>query len=475
MSFDPQQQLQQTAYGELSTAQPFPITQVSAKYSLLEGTLSVVDGVGSGTVQVADGKYTISTGIDPTGLASILSLRQIPSRPGQGALCRISAIFPDINPDSSQIAGLITSEASFGIGVRNGSFGVVYFFGGKNEAQELTITTPAAGAEVAAVDVDGITYFVNLTAATAEVNATEIASQLFGVVPNYLITANEDQVYFIALIPEPQGAFAFNSATAIAAFVQQTAGVTPTEANVPQSDWNIDKKPDLDPATLNFYQVRFDGFAIFSVVDKESGEYVDVHKIVGANQLTDPLVENPTFRTGWLTQNQGSTADNQLEGTNAAIFNEGLVVRETVPNSLSVEALSVGTTATSLITIRNRTHFGDKINRAEIFPFLVSGATQANKVAFFELILEPTFAVDPIFEYIDRDNSITEFSTENIAVTGGQVIGTLTIEAGNSQFLELNRDLVTPVFPGATVVISARVSSGAAGDMQASVSWQEDT
>ena len=65
--------LAKTAFGELQVASLQPVTQISAQYGLLQGVLTVVDDLVSGTNSVVDDKFTCQTGTDSDGLASILS------------------------------------------------------------------------------------------------------------------------------------------------------------------------------------------------------------------------------------------------------------------------------------------------------------------------------------------------------------------------------------------------------------------
>ena len=93
MSFDPQQELAKTAFGELKVESMSPITQVSAQYSLLRNVLTVTDNADTGTNSIVDNKFTCDSGTSATGLASITTLRQLSYRAGQGAMARFTALF----------------------------------------------------------------------------------------------------------------------------------------------------------------------------------------------------------------------------------------------------------------------------------------------------------------------------------------------------------------------------------------------
>lgn len=485
MSFDPQQQIAETAFGEVKVESMMPITQVSAQYGLLNGVLTVTDSAGAGTTTIVDNKFNCETGVTADGLASITTLRQLAYRAGQGAVARITAVFSPGVAGNVQAAGLITAENSFTFGFQNTLFGIIHAHDGQDELQELTLTV-AGGAENATVTVDGTPFIVALSGlGTVQDDAFEISESLNAQVPNYQFTSNNDQVVAQSVLPGPQGAFAYSSAgTSVGSWAQLVSGVVATQDFIAQADWNQDTRissdvnVNLDPTKGNVYQIQYQylGFGAirFFVEDKETGKFVLVHVIEYANDNTVPSVTNPTFRVGWLVTNLGNTSNVVVQGSSAGGFIEGQIVRDNPPRSESNDQLSIGTTLTNILSLRNRISFGDKVNRAEVFPQLISGSTQANKFALFKLLLNPTFVTPPTFEYIDKSGSIVEVTKDSVAVTGGQEIGAITIVDGSSLVLRFNENQVTPVFPGSTLCIAAEIPSGAAADCQTAATWQED-
>lgn len=485
MSFDPQQELSVTSYDELKTENSNPITQISSRYDLLGQVLTVTDTASSGSNAVIDNKFTCKTGVASDGLASILTLRQISARPGQGLIARFDAIFTLGVENSQQAAGLITSENSYVFAFLGETFGVAHTHSGVSETQELTITTPASGAEIAVINVNGIAFNVNLTSGTVQHNAFEIAISLQSQVENYNFTSNNDQVVAQALLSGTQLSFTFTSATAVASWVQEHAGVAVTVVFTPQDEWSEDNRLTgtveeiLDPTKGNFYQIQVSsnfGVVRFFVDDNKTGFPVLVHMITNANLSTTTNVTNPTWRLGWFTQNLGSTIDLTCSGSEAGAFIEGNSRRNNPPNSDSNNQLSVGTTLTNIMTFRNRIHFGGKVNRVEIFPQFVSVSSQANKSTFFKFLINPTFSGDLDFFYIDKDNSVMEAAIDSVSVTGGEEIASLTISPNGGETLMFNErfDQDVVILPGVIFAIVAEAASGAGGDMQQSFSWQED-
>lgn len=484
MSIEAGQELSTTAFNDLKAESNTPITQISAEYGLLGQVLTVEDSAASGGTAVIDNKFTAQTGVAASGLASILTLRQLSYKSGQGAVCRISALFSPGVVLNQQAAGLISAENVFAFGFIGVEFGIIHAHGGESESQELTVTTPSAGAENATVTVDGVGYTVPLTAGTVQHNAFEIANSLSSQVPNYRSTSNNDEVVAQARISGPQGAFAFSSGTAAAAWVQTVAGVNPTVDFIDQSDWNIDTRETgdvLDPEKGNVYQIQYQylgfGGIKFYIEDSDTGSFVLVHIIRYANKNTTTSVTNPSFRVGWLTRNIGNTTNITISGGSAGAFIEGAIVRSTPPRAEGNDQLSVGTTLTNIIAFRNRIHFGGKVNRVEILPLLATLSTQSGKSAFFEIRADPIFSGGDLdFSYIDKDNSVMEIATDAVTVSGGRLIGSITVVAGSSEQLEFNTqsEQTFASLPGQTFSIASRISSGAAADMQATGTWTED-
>jgi len=201
-----------------------------------------------------------------------------------------------------------------------------------------------------------------------------------------------------------------------------------------------------------------------------------VHTIKNANLNTLPNTTNPTFRLGWVARNFGNTTDLTVAGNEAGAFIEGKIQRNNPPRSADNNQLSVGTSLTNIITIRNRIVLGDKVNRVEIFPELVAASSQANKSAFFEFLVDAIFAADVDFSYIDKASSVMEIATDSVGVSGGRLIGSLTISPDGSDTIRLNQNegQNTILLPGQTLTIAGFAASGAGGDMQATFTGRGD-
>ena len=486
MSFFGQDKLSKTAFNELQVVNPQPITQITAQYGLLQNVLTVTDDLISGTNSVIDNKFTCQTGVSAVGLASILTLRQVASRAGQGILARFTAIFDTGIANANQAAGLITAENLFTFGFIGTAFGILFARDGLDELQELTLTVDASGAETATVTIDGVPFNVSLTGSgSLSDDAFEISESLNAQVPNHNFSSNGATVICQAIIPGAMGAYAYSSTGVSAgAWVQIVAGADATIDFIPQASWNVDTRlagdanSILNPLFNNAYQIQLNGSADFFVEDRETRQQILVHRVMFTNADTLSNVSNSTFRLGWLARNVGNTTDVTVQGGYAASFIEGAIYYDTVPRGDSnTQAIPASpSTQTSVLILRNRLSFGDKVNRAEVLPYLINGSTESNKFASFKLILEPTFSSPVNFSYIDKTSSLVEISKDAVIVTGGLEIGSIIVEAGTPQQITFNTTTktTTAVYPGSIIAVVCTLQSGGAADCTASVTWQED-
>lgn len=467
---------QRTAFGELSTAEPVPIMQITAPYGLLQKAQSFT--VLGGTTAANNSLFEATTGTDPNALSALLSRRQVTYRAGQGLMARLTAIFDTPQPNSAQEAGLIINTDRLGFGFQGTSFGIIYQHDGESEIQELTLTVAAAGAENATVTINGTPFTVPLTAGTLQHNAFEIANSLEAQVPDYSFSSNDVTVVARSLIATPGTTFAFTSATAVGAWVQIEAGRIPTSDFVPQADWNVDTRPDLDPAKGNVYQVRMQylgfGGIEFYVEDRETARLILVHRIRFANTSTTTSVGNPTFRVGWLVANTGNTTSLTIKGGSAAGFIEGKAIRTEPPRAAEVSnsAVPVGSLI-NMFSFRNRLVFGKRRNRVEVFGLSLTAATDSNKSATIKILANAVIAGDLDWQYRDKVSSVIEIAEDAGAVIGGTLVASFTVPSLGGVTVDLEQLLAT-AFPGDVITIASEVNAAAPALVGISVIWQED-
>jgi len=467
---------QKSAFGELMASARDPEIQISAQYdtSVLVREVSV----SGGSTDITGGEFTASSGTNAAGFAAIFSDNLIISKPGQGAEIIVGARFQAGVADNRQASGAATASDGITFGFEGTEFGVFFTHDGRVQIEELTITTPAGGAETAVIGINGTSFNVPITAGTVQHNAAEIAASLNTQAALYNFTQNNDQVVARSIFAAPEVAtFTFSSpGSAVAAWARISDGVTAIDDFFPQTAWNRDKLLTgdfiLDPTMINTYKVVHNGDISYYVLNGETEDFVLVHRVAHSNSEQSPMFSTASFRLVWSSISSGSTTDVVCRGTFASAFNQGRKVQTIGTQSASNGALAVGTTSTNILTIRCREVFGTKVNLGRILPSGITAATDGNKGAFIQVVKNATFGGELNFSYKNKDGSIAEIDATPVSVSGGEILASLAILTSISLGVALFKNIL---LPGDTITLAMNVPSGASADMNASAIWEEDT
>ena len=466
-----------TAFGDVSVAELTPIVQVTVPYGVLTNQMEAFLVLG-GTVEVVNNMMISSTAAASFSASALLSRRQVTYRAGQGLVGRLTCVYDDPVIGSAQVAGLISSTDILGFGYIGLDFNIIYQHDGTAEVQELTITTPAGGSENASITVAGTVYSVPLTAGTVQHNAIEIAASLNAQVGLFSFTSNNDQVVARSLLAAVFGAFAFSSSTAVAAWFQVAAGIPFIDDSIPQADWNLNTRPNLNPQLGNLFQIRMQylgfGDISFYIEDPSSGILQEVHRIIYPNSSAVPSLGNPTFRLGYAISNGLTATSISMGGASVAGFIEGLTVFTESSRAFQFTNTAVTVTdSTNIITLRNRIVFGKKRNRVEVLPLTLTSATDSSKAAIISVSIGAAVAGELDFQYIDKDTSVVEVATNPGIVTNGRLVSSFVIPATGGEPFNLEA-LASLLLPGEVMTIHAQLTSAAASSVIITVIWQED-
>lgn len=467
----------ETAFGEVSVAEPAPLFQISAQYGIRDDVLTVNLG---GSTSAENGNFIASTGVGTSNVSAIITAREAQYKAGQGLLARFTAIFTKGEVGSEQQAGFINSESAFAFGYQGVDFGIIHSKGGALEHRKLTILSGASGSETASVTVDGVLFSVPLTSGSASHNAYEIATYINNNSQAYNLTSNAEVVTALARLPDfGGGGFSFSSATSSASWSLISSGLLPTVAFVPKDEWNVSPGMDVDPTLGNVYQIKIQylgyGGVRFYIENSESADFVLVHIIKYANTSTTPSVGNPIFRIGWAARNTGNDSDIMVKGASCGAFNEGVVVYDNESSGVCNEQVGTSTLRENILTLRNRLTYQGVANRAEIIPSSLVLSTDTAKTALYEVIVNPEVANGEslIFQYLDEQNELMEYSTSQTNIIGGKVVACYPVKSGSPFSVDI-QSIVKYHPPNAVFCIAARVSSGAASEMIVSANWVDD-
>jgi hypothetical protein len=476
------QEFQLATFGDQRVVELSPRVQISAAYGIINTDTMETFSATGGTTDTNDNMFRCQSGTSLGGYGVIRTKDTVEYRPGEGVLCRITAKFTTGVALSLQFAGLFSLTETLAFGYDGETYGVIHEYDGKAEVQEIVVTGAAGGAETATVTLDGDAVSCSLTASTVQTNAFEIARDLAAdatVGAKWRLEQVGDSVQCIAkTVGDKTGTFSFSSATATATITEKTTGVAKTKDTVASTSWNKNTASWLDPTKLNIYQVQYGWLGgagpLLSVYDPEQGKFVDVHQIKWANNNTTPNFGNPSMKIGWTSASLGSTGTNlTVEGASGMGATEGSTPRLSQSKAVDHIKASIGTTLTSVITLKNRLTYGEKFNLGDIKLISVAIDNEHNKGLIVELLKNATLAGTTNYQYIHENDSIAIYDTAGTTVTNGTNIKTFTVPA-NGDIDDILLDLNQFILPDETLTIAAKTVSGTATNTTAAITWFEE-
>ena len=115
-----------SAFGEILTAVPSPVVQLTFQYNLLMPLLVSTATTGSGTVTCSGGLAACSTAGVASSSGVLTSKRIMVYHPGQGCQARFTGMFTTGAANTTQICGVGGSACALGFGYNGTVFGILY-------------------------------------------------------------------------------------------------------------------------------------------------------------------------------------------------------------------------------------------------------------------------------------------------------------------------------------------------------------
>ena len=482
--------LQKTAFGELLVVQPKPMIQLDFIYGLRTktDTITYVDSAASGTITLntnsnATKEAKVSSGTGASSFAILRSIRTLRYRAAQGLRFKFTARFSNGVANNSQRVGAFNFGNEVSFGYNGTSFGILHKYGGMPQIVTLTLSAAATGNETATITLNGVGKTVAITNGSISHNVNEIAA---ATIPDWDYTQNGSTVVFVSKTDGPlAGAYTFSSTgTAAGTFATTSTGIAATNAWVAQSSWNTDKCNgagpsgfNLNPQKGNIYIVamQYLGYGPISYsVENEDGQIILVHRTNWPNNNVTPTFSVPIFRAGIVSINSGATTAVPVYCASFAGLLEGELSQARMPDSKSAAKASIGTTATPVISIRNRISFNSVPTMTTLLFHLASAGIDGAKPANVQLILNATLT-EPNWTYQDTTNSVVEYDTTATALTLGsraQVLQTFSLGKSESRSSDLGEfDILLDRGETMTIAVTA---SAATTDAVCSMTWHED-
>ena len=482
MSYNPFVKNQKGSFGELITSHKTPIVQIANKYQIDPAELNDIE-IFEATGGSADNNgnlFRCQTGTSLGGYGVVRSTETLNYRAGQGVECQITASFTTGQSLSLQFAGMFNISETLAFGYDGDLFSCLHSYGGVSEVQLITVDSTGAG--TCTVTLDGDAVGITVTNSDIQTNAEELRAGLFAdatLTSKWRFEQIDAKVYCISKSVGNKTGTMSISGGVTASIAEAERGVAKTDNHTAQASWNITTTPftGFDPTKLNLYKIQFGYLGIanitFSIYDPNLGDYVKVHQIEWANANNETHLGQPNLKVGWTSASLGSTGTNLIvQGASASIMLEGDEVIKNNTFSDESTVASVGTTLTSLITIKNRLVFNDRYNLGKIVPLLVSIDNDHNKAAIIEIVRNADLGGTTNFQLEDEFNSIAIADKSGTTVTNGDLIDAVTVPAGGDVVLDLTV-LNTELLPDSTFTVAAKTVSGTSTNMTVTIAWKE--
>ena len=216
------------------------------------------------------------------------------------------------------------------------------------------------------------------------------------------------------------------------------------------------------------------------IENQDTGRFFTFHRFKFPNTRTTPTLVNPTLKIGWAVASLGSTTNITMKGASAYGGIDGPLHPFRRPEAHVAQNASVGNTFEPIFSIRVRSTFDGVVQLSEAYPKLLSVTPDGSKSCQVKVLLNDSLTGTPNWQYIDEDNSIAEYDESATGLSGdGALIAAATTFGGipaEIRFNDLAEDGITPLHleRGDVLTIAARITSGSAQPVDASLTWNED-
>ncbi len=194
------------------------------------------------------------------------------------------------------------------------------------------------------------------------------------------------------------------------------------------ADWNLEQ-PSITTTFLNVFQITYQmaGATIFSMEDRDTGEFIPVHIIRYANTAAVPQVLNPTFPAMAQVTNTTNNTDIVLKTPEMMVLRQGFVGEQHDDPLLlhrhfkRLEA-TVTTTEGNLISVASAATFQSIANHIETKIRKIEVITEGTKAVTVRLLKNTTLGGAPSYTNFNANTSGLSFDIAGTTVSGGDEV-----------------------------------------------------
>lgn len=464
-------------FGDFMTESMEPVVQISAQYGINPNTVETFDATGGSVSGGTNNLYECTTGTSIGGYGVIRSRKPTVYREGLGLMSRFTAIFDSANAvaNSLQFAGLFNVQDTVAFGYRGADFGILLDNYGVQEQRSLQIT--GAGNGTLSLTLNSVLYSIPITTGTVNHNAYEIEAWMAANQSVWNVEQVGDKVLFQNTnVGAAAGTYSISGAGMTGTFTTLATGIAKTASTILEADWN-GESVTFDKSKGNVYMIKlaYLGFGpiSFFILDPTDRVFKRVHTIDYQNTYTKPSISNRALKVGWVAASLGSTTDISVKGASAATFIEGRSSINGVAHAQTNSNTSVSTNFEAVLTIKALETYNGKAMMGRIVFQRIAMSTDSTKEVVFKLSKNATIG-ETDFNYHDESDSVGLYDIGDHADTGN-AHALYEGQIGSGGAVEINlKELGIDLLANEYLTVFAKVVSGSASDVTASITWKED-
>ena len=241
---------------------------------------------------------------------------------------------------------------------------------------------------------------------------------------------------------------------------------------IPQTEWNINKRPDLNPQKGNVYRIEYQWYgygAQYFYIENRYGMFELVHRINYANNYTEPSVLNPNLPLSSYVENYGNTTPIISKTASASAGLEGDAFNDSLSTNISGKSRRDITAGdTPFLAFRIGETYKGLSNRLFCQALRLSTASELNKTVTIDAYAGGTVN-DGTWFYPSEEVSPLEVNNTLTSYTQGLFIGAFPLGKTDSKDYPLG-DTKFRFYAGQQIVLVA--STEGSGEIRASVNWK---
>ena len=244
-----------------------------------------------------------------------------------------------------------------------------------------------------------------------------------------------------------------------------------------QTSWNVNTLAIgsfiLDHQKGNIYEIKMQYFGfgnLFLNIENQNGVFETIHKINHQNSSTTTSLLNANLGFRMESINTSNDTDIVVENACYAAFVEGNTYQLGPIVAASGSKMSVGTTETNILTIRNSSTFLGQTNKSHLKVLMFNTSSDGNKSCYVKFVLNATLTT-PSYSLI----SGTHVEEDTTGTYSGGGIEMLTLNMSNNDSKLYNTNMYEFFLPvGATLSMIGAYNNSGTGDLNCSIVVRQD-